>query len=201
MIDFGVAKAVDAAAHRADAVTPSSGTFVGTPEYMSPEQAEMTGLDVDTRTRRVLAGRGALRTAGRDAAVRPRDVAQRRDCDEIRRTIREEEPPRPSTRMSHTRGGVDVRRWPRSGRPCAKLARLLRGDLDWITMKALEKDRTRRYETANALALDVRRHLKHEPVSAGPPTAITARGSLRSGIALASQRPHRWRLCSSRSQW
>jgi non-specific serine/threonine protein kinase/serine/threonine-protein kinase len=168
IIDFGIAKAM------AQPLTEHSlftelGTLIGTPEYMSPEQAEMTPLDVDTRSDvyslglllyELLVGtlpfdRHALRQAG---------------LDEVRRTIRETEAPRPSTRLTRLGADTDEMAAHRRTQP-HKLVSLLRGDLDWITMKALEKDRTRRYATANALAMDLRRHLANEPVLAGPPGA------------------------------
>src|SRR5205807_9748737 len=89
--------------------------------------------------------------------------------DEIRRMIREEEPPKPSTRLSTSESIASVAAQ-RHTEP-ARLSKLVRGDLDWITMKALETDRTRRYETANGLARDIQRHLSEEPVEAGPPSA------------------------------
>ena len=169
IIDFGVAKAI------AQPLTERSlftelGVLIGTPEYMSPEQAEMSGLDIDTRTDvyalgvmlyELLTGAlpfdsKALREAGLDA---------------VRRTIREKEPPRPSIRVTSLGPESNAAAALRHTEP-GRLASQLRGDLDWITMKALEKDRTRRYATANALAADVRRHLSHEPVSAGPPNTL-----------------------------
>ncbi len=132
---------------------------------MSPEQAESVGAGRGHAERRVLAGRAALRAAdGHDAA------GARRGCGEagyaeILRRIREEEPPRPSTRLSDSGD-----RWRRSRRAAAtepaRLTRLVRGELDWIAMKALEKDRTRRYETANGLARDIERYLEGEAVEA-----------------------------------
>ncbi len=168
IIDFGVAKAT------AQPLTDRSlftemGMLIGTPEYMSPEQAEMTGLDVDTRSD--VYALGVLLYELLIGAL-PFDRQELREAglESIRRTIREKEPPRPSRRLttlmaSAPRDAAENRKTDQ-----AKLVRQLRGDLDWITLKALEKDRTRRYQTANALALDVRRHLNDEPVLAGPPT-------------------------------
>ena len=144
--------------------------MVGTPMYMSPEQAELNQLDIDTRSDiyslgvllyELLTGTTPLdRKRFKEAA-----------CDEMLRMIREEEPPRPSTRLSDAarrcrRIAAQREHWSRR-----KLSRLVRGELDWIVMKALEKDRTRRYETANGLARDLERYLDDEPVEACPPSA------------------------------
>src|SRR5262249_8908919 len=141
------------------------GMIVGTPEYMSPEQAQMNGLDVDTRSDiyslgvllyELLTGQTPLeRNRLRDAAFL-----------EVLRRIREEEPPKPSTRLSATENTASIAAL--RGTEPAKLARLVRGDLDWIVMKALEKDPARRYATADGLARDIRRHLEGDPVEAGP---------------------------------
>ena len=166
IIDFGIAKAV-AQPLTEEPLFTEIGGFLGTPEYMSPEQAELTSVDVDTRSDVYSLGVlmyellvGTLPFAS--------EALRQAGVDEIRRTLREKEFARPSTRVTH--GGAASAAQHRQIQP-AKLASLLRGDLDWITMKALEKDRTRRYQTANALALDVRRHLNHEPVTAGAPSA------------------------------
>lgn len=169
VIDFGVAKATD---HRLTEKTlfTEAGQFVGTPEYMSPEQAGLGEPDIDTRTDVYSLGVllyellvGALPYG--PTYLRSRDIA------EIQRVIREEEPPRPSTRLAGL--GPDSGRCARQRRTAPHaLRRQLRGDLDWITMKALEKDRTRRYSSAADLAADIGRHLKHEPVGAGPPNKV-----------------------------
>jgi non-specific serine/threonine protein kinase/serine/threonine-protein kinase len=168
IIDFGVAKAV------AQPLTERSlftevGMFIGTPEYMSPEQADMTSLDVDTRSDvyslGVILYELLVGTVPFDW-----DALRKAGIDEIRRTIREKDPPRPSTVIVQRGATPDRAAEHRATQP-ARLASLLRGDLDWITMRALEKDRTRRYPTANALAIDIRHHLVNEPVLAGPPTA------------------------------
>jgi non-specific serine/threonine protein kinase/serine/threonine-protein kinase len=168
IIDFGIAKAIAQPLTERPLFTEIGG-FLGTPEYMSPEQAELTPVDVDTRSDVYSLG---VLLYGLLVGTLPFDSASLRQAgvDEIRRTIREKDPLRPSTRITgHAPSAISVAAQ-RQIQP-AKLAAVVRGDLDWITMKALEKDRTRRYQTANALALDVRRHLKHEPVSAGPPSA------------------------------
>ena len=168
IIDFGVAKAT--AQHLTERTLYTElGVMIGTPEYMSPEQAEMGGLDIDTRTD-VYALGVILYELLTGALPFDRKELRQAGFAEIQRMIREKEPLRPSTRLTQlgpasTQAATNRRTEPR------RLASELRGDLDWVTMKALEKDRTRRYETANALAVDVRHHLSHEPVSAGPPSA------------------------------
>jgi len=169
IIDFGVAKATSQRLTERTLFT-ELGQWIGTPEYMSPEQAELTGLDVDTRSDvyslgvvlyELLAGAQhfdskELRTAG---------------FDEMRRRIREEEPPKPSTRVSSL-GDASLTAAERRRTDIHGLARTLRGDLDWIVMKALEKDRSRRYGSPSELAADVRRYLRNEPVEASPPSTI-----------------------------
>jgi tetratricopeptide (TPR) repeat protein len=145
------------------------GGLVGTPEYMSPEQAEMTPLDVDTRSDVYSLGL-LLYELLVGGLPFDRDALRAAPFDEMRRTIREVEAPRPSTQATRLSDSAEVAAR-RQTQP-AKLASLLRGDLDWVTKKALEKERSRRYATANALAMDLRRHLLNEPVLAGPPSAI-----------------------------
>ena len=168
IIDFGVAKATSQHLTERSLFT-ELGVLIGTPEYMSPEQAEMGGLDIDTRTDIYALGvllyellTGALPFDRKD--LRQVGIA------EIQRIIREKEPPRPSTRITQLGPASTETAKNRHTEP-RRLAGELRGDLDWITMRALEKDRTRRYQTANALAADVRRHLSDEPVLARAPTA------------------------------
>jgi serine/threonine protein kinase/tetratricopeptide (TPR) repeat protein len=167
VIDFGVAKAASQKLTDRTLFT-AFGQVVGTLEYMSPEQAKLNQLDIDTRSDvyalgvllyELLTGTTPLDRARLKAAA----------LDEVLRLIREEEPERPSTRLStaHTRPAVAAAR---RAEP-AQLGKVVSGELDWIVMKALEKDRTRRYETANGLARDVERYLKDEPVEACPPTA------------------------------
>lgn len=166
IIDFGIAKAIAQPLTERPLFT-ELGSFLGTPEYMSPEQAELSPVDIDTRSDiyslGVLLYELLVGTLPFDS-----ETLRGAGVDEIRRTIREKDPPRPSTRVTRNESTATLAADQRRIQP-AKLASLLRGDLDWITMKALDKDRTRRYQTANALALDVRRHFNHEPVSAGPP--------------------------------
>ena len=161
IIDFGVAKATTHTLTDTPLHT-EVGALVGTPEYMSPEQAEMSGLDVDTRTDIYALGVILYELLTGVLPFEP-SLLRAKGLDEVRRTIREVDPPRPSTRVSTLSGASGPGAW----HPPAASSQL-RGDLDWITMKALEKDRTRRYETANGLAMDLRRHLAGEPVSAAP---------------------------------
>ena len=167
IIDFGVAKATAARLTERTLFT-EVGQLIGTPEYMSPEQAEMTGENIDTRTDVYSLGAMLYELL---VGVRVFERAELRQAafDEIRRTIREIDPQRPSTRVSSL--GPDsgtkaqLRRTSVPG-----LKGQLHGDLDWIVMKALEKDRTHRYGSPSELAADIERHLEHEPVQARPPS-------------------------------
>jgi tetratricopeptide (TPR) repeat protein len=169
IIDFGIAKATD---HRLAQRTlfTEQGQLIGTPEYMSPEQAEMSGLDVDTRTD--IYSLGVILYELLVGAL-PFDAAKLRSAafGEIQRIIRETEPPKASTHLStlkETKAEIAEKR----GTDPSALVKLLRGDLDWITMKAMAKDRTRRYSSASELAAEIERYLRHEPVMAGPPSAV-----------------------------
>jgi len=168
IIDFGVAKATGQRLTERTMFT-GFGDVIGTLEYMSPEQAEVNQLDVDTRSDiyslGVLLYELLTGTTPFDKE-RFRQAAQ----DEIRRIIREEEPPRPSTRLSESKERLPSISAQRHTEP-AKLTKLVRGELDWIVMKALEKDRNRRYETANDFAKDLQRYLHDEPVQACPPSS------------------------------
>ncbi len=168
VIDFGIAKATGQQLTEKTLFT-NFGQLIGTPLYMSPEQAQLSGLDIDTRTDiyalgvllyELLTGttpfdKERLKTAG---------------FDEIRRIIREEDPPKPSTRLTTLGQASETVSANRRTDP-KRLKQLCRGELDWIVMKALEKDRNRRYETASAFAADVQRYLHDEPVQACPPSA------------------------------
>jgi serine/threonine protein kinase/WD40 repeat protein len=166
VIDFGVAKAAGGQLTDASLVT-GFGALVGTPEYMSPEQAQLNQLDIDTRSDvyalgvllyELLTGTTPIdhKRLGQDALL------------EILRVIREEEPPRPSTRLSTSNALASIAATRRT--EPARLAKLMRGELDWIIMKCLEKERSRRYETANGLARDLERYLHDEVVEARPPS-------------------------------
>ena len=168
VIDFGVAKAVDRRLTERTVFT-ELGVLIGTPEYMSPEQAQMTGEDVDTTTD--IYSLGVLLYELLCGALPFDSKSLRRGAyDEIRRIIREEEPPRPSARLSSL-GGAAAEVAQRRRTDVAALARDLRGDLNWITMKAMAKDRGRRYASASEFAADIARHLRDEPVMASPPSA------------------------------
>ena len=168
VIDFGVAKATQGRLTEGTLFTQFE-QMIGTPLYMSPEQAEITSLDVDTRSD--IYSLGVLLyelLTGRT----PIDMATmaRAGMDELRRLIREVDPPKPSARLRTLDGQELTTVAKRYHTEPAKLGGLLRGDIDWIVMKCLEKDRKRRYDTATGLAADLQRHLANEVVMARPPT-------------------------------
>jgi WD40 repeat protein len=196
VIDFGIAKATEGRLTDQTLFTAFE-QFIGTPAYMSPEQAEMSGLDIDTRSD--IYSLGVLLyelLTGRT----PLDSKELLDAglDELRRTIREKDPMRPSTRLRNLLEEEKTTTAKRRGVDVPRLIHLLSGDLDWIVMKCLEKDRTRRYETANGLVMDIQRHLQNEPVTARPPTtayrlrkairrhklAVAAAGAIAAALAL-----------------
>jgi hypothetical protein len=137
---------------------------------MSPEQAEMSGLDIDTRSDIYALGVLLYELLTGKTPFDAKELVQS-GIDAMRKTIREQEPQRPSTRLSTMLGEALTTTANAHGSDSVKLLKLIRGDLDWIVMKCLEKDRTRRYDTANGLAADLKRHLNNEPVTARPPSA------------------------------
>jgi len=168
VIDFGIAKATDQRLTDKSYFTQFQ-AFIGTPAYTSPEQAEMSSLDIDTRSDIYSLG-VLLYELLTGQTPFPSERLVKSGLDEMRRIIREEEPLRPSTRLT-TLGLADATELSRKRQAkIPQLASAVQGDLDWIVMTALEKDRTRRYETANALAADLKRHLNNEPVVARPPS-------------------------------
>jgi serine/threonine protein kinase len=171
IIDFGIAKATSQQLLTDKTLFTAFEQFIGTPAYMSPEQAVMTSLDIDTRSDIYSLGVLLYELLTSKTPFDANELVKA-GLDEIRRTIREQEPPKPSTRLGTMlqRELTETAKHRQSEAP--KLIHLLRGDLDWIVMKALEKDRTRRYETANGLARDVQRYLDNEPITARPPSRL-----------------------------
>jgi serine/threonine protein kinase len=168
IIDFGVAKAIGPRLTEATLHT-HAGMVVGTPEYMSPEQAGRDVLDVDTRTD--VYSLGVLLYELVTGQLPFESARLRRDWSEMQRILREEDPKTPSQRLATTHDtATDIAR--RRATDVIALRRELRGDLDWICLKALEKERDRRYATVNDLAADIRRHLANEPVLASPPSRL-----------------------------
>jgi hypothetical protein len=170
VIDFGIAKAIEGRL-MADTNFTAQGQVIGTPAYMSPEQAEWSGLDVDTRSDIYSLGVLLYELLTGRTPFNQQELV-RSGVKEMRRTLREAEPQRPSMMLAalESRDLTALAQLRQSEPP--KLIKSLKGDLDWIVMKALEKDRQRRYETANAMAVEVRRYLNQEPVMACPPSRL-----------------------------
>jgi serine/threonine protein kinase len=170
VIDFGIAKALGPERLTDKTLFTAFAQMIGTPLYMSPEQAEMNGQDTDTRTDIYALGVLLYELL---TGTTPFDKERLKEAsyDEIRRMLREEEPAKPSTRISTLGQAATTAAVNRKSEP-KRLSQLFRGELDWIVMKALEKDRNRRYDTASSLAADLQRYLHDEPVQACPPSTL-----------------------------
>jgi serine/threonine protein kinase len=170
VIDFGIAKATEGRL-KDNTVYTQLHQFIGTPAYMSPEQAEMSGLDIDTRSDIYSLGVLLYELLAGSTPFDPKELMAS-GIDAMRKTIREKEPQRPSTRLATLGADQLTTTAKRRSADTSKLLHQLKGDLDWIVMKCLEKDRSRRYDTANGLAADLQRHLSNEPVVARPPSQV-----------------------------
>ncbi|MFK7760432.1 MAG: tetratricopeptide repeat protein [Phycisphaerales bacterium] len=168
VIDFGIAKATEARETEHSMFT-ELGQIIGTPAYMSPEQAGLTNEDIDTRSD-VYALGVLLYEAMTGETPFDTKTLLRAGMEEIRRVIREVDPPKPSTRLTASKEDLASIAHDRDTEP-RRLCTLVTGDIDWIVMKALDKDRSRRYQTATGLAEDIGRYLNNEPVTASPPSA------------------------------
>jgi serine/threonine protein kinase len=169
VIDFGIAKATQQELTDKTVFTQFQ-QFIGTPAYISPEQAEMSGLDIDTRADIYSLGVLLYELLVSQTPFDAKEMMQG-GLDALRKIIREKEPVRPSTKLNALEGDARTTAGKRRQTDLGRLVHQLQGDLDWIVMKCLEKDRTRRYATANGLAADLQRHLANEPVVARPPSA------------------------------
>jgi serine/threonine protein kinase/WD40 repeat protein len=170
VIDFGIAKATQQELTDKTVFTQFQ-QFIGTPAYISPEQAEMSGLDIDTRADIYSLGVLLYELLVGQTPFSGQELL-RDGLDALRQIIREKEPLRPSTKLNTLPAADRTTAGKCRHTEVGRLVHQLRGDLDWIVMKCLEKDRTRRYETANGLAADLKRHLSNEPVVARPPSTI-----------------------------
>jgi len=168
VIDFGIAKATEGRLTNQTLFTAFE-QFIGTPAYMSPEQAEMSGLDIDTRSDIYSLGVLLYELLAGSTPFDAKELMAS-GIDAMRKIIREKEPQRPSTRLATLGADQLTTTARRRSAETSKLLHQLQGDLDWVVMKCLEKDRQRRYDTANGLAADLKRHLENEPVTARPPS-------------------------------
>jgi eukaryotic-like serine/threonine-protein kinase len=188
IIDFGIAKAISSQPSSEQTMFTQAGAIIGTPGFMSPEQADPSVEDVDTRTD--VYSLGMILYALLSGTL-PFDVTEwkGRPLDEVLRQLREEDPPSPSTKLAAEKETATAAAEKRGTEP-KHLAHLLRGDLDWITLKAIEKDRARRYATPSELAVDIRRYLANEPVVARPASAAYRLGKYvrrhRIGVGVAA---------------
>ena len=171
VIDFGIAKATTGDRLTDKTVFTAYEQMIGTPAYMSPEQAEMSALDVDTRTDIYSLGVLLYELLTGKTPFDQKELLSS-GLHEMRRTLREEEPHRPSTKLDGLKVEELTQTAVQRRVEAPKLKMLLSGDLDWIVMKALEKDRDRRYQTANGLGMDIQRYLTNEPVVARPPSRL-----------------------------
>jgi serine/threonine protein kinase len=168
VIDFGLAKAMSGQPLTEHTLFTAFGQVAGTPLYMAPEQAAFNALDVDTRADIYALGVLLYELLTGTTPIE-REELKKKAFDEVLRLIRDSDPPTPSKRLSSSEATPSVAAM--RGMEAAKLSRFVQGDLDWIVMKALAKERDRRYETATGFARDIEGFLNHEPVSAGPPNA------------------------------